>query len=312
MTDTKGCCFPRRTPALKASYKPHYSTKRHSEKFETVKIPAAKSPILGTAEPLIIDDGEKLRKSHRIKSFRITSTAITNAEFAMFADETGYVTEAERLGWSFVFWSDIPTNIAVSQGVVGMEWWRRIKGANWRDINGPGTRNLCWHPSHPVVQVSWNDAAAFALWAGGRLPTETEWEHAARGGLGDVPYPWGFMEPNDIDYQPCNIWQGEFPNTNTAADGFKATAPALSFNPNNYGLYNTVGNVWEWTASTYRIRSLKKTAKEREHLMAGHKVSKGGSFLCHQSYCWRYRIAARLGNSPDTSTPHMGFRLAFE
>lgn len=173
-------------------------------------------------------------------------------------------------------------------------------------MNGPGTGNAS---DHPVVQVSWTDARAFADWAGGRLPTEAEWEHAARGGLGDVPYPWGDAEPNDNDFTPCNIWQGTFPKHNTTLDGYAGTAPARSFQPNEYGLYNVVGNVWEWTSDAYRIRSLKKAAKAREKSMAGFRIAKGGSFLCHASYCWRYRIAARSGIAPDSSTPHMGFRI---
>lgn len=161
------------------------------------------------------------------------------------------------------------------------------------------------------MQVSWNDAKAYAAWTGGRLPSEAEWEHAARGGQGDVPFPWGSTQPNDTDSFPCNIWQGTFPHSNTAADGYEATAPARSFEPNAYGLYNLVGNVWEWTQDTYRIKSLKASVKERLKEMPGFKVSKGGSFLCHRSYCYRYRIAARSGTSPDTGTPHQGFRVVW-
>lgn len=237
---------------------------------------------------------------------------MTNAEFATFVENTGYVTEAERFGWSFVFWSDVPASIRQTQGVVGVEWWRRVDGASWRDIHGPGTGAHAWKPEHPVVQVSWNDADAFATWAGGRLPTEAEWEHAARGGRGDDPYPWGTREPNDTDFTPCNIWQGSFPEANTCRDGYVGTAPARSFEPNGYGLYNTIGNVWEWTADPFQIPSLKKSVRERLKTMAGYKLAKGGSFLCHRSYCWRYRIPARSGISPDSATPHMGFRVAFE
>ncbi|MFY9238482.1 MAG: SUMF1/EgtB/PvdO family nonheme iron enzyme [Roseovarius sp.] len=269
-------------------------------------MPAAPRPILGTARPVIPNDGEELRRAPALRAFRITPTTITNAQFARFVDATGYVTEAERFGWSFVFWSDVPKSIPTSQAIAGLEWWRRIDGATWRDVNGPGTGNT---PNHPVVQVSWTDARAFADWAGGRLPTEAEWEHAARGGLGDVPYPWGDAEPNDNDFIPCNIWQGTFPNHNTTLDGYAGTAPARSFQPNEYGLYNVVGNVWEWTSDAYRIRSLKRAAKAREKSMAGFRIAKGGSFLCHASYCWRYRIAARSGIAPDSSTPHMGFRI---
>lgn len=310
-SETKGCCAPSRGGGQAPSGAALAPSAGAPPVFETVEIPAAARPVLGTATPLIPNDGEELRRSGPLRSFRITPTTITNAQFAAFVEATGYVTEAERFGWSFVFWSEVPAGITTSQAVVGIEWWRRIDGATWRDINGPGTEAEAWRPDHPVVQVSWNDAVAFAAWAGGRLPTEAEWEHAARGGVGDVPYPWGAEEPDDTAFQPCNIWQGRFPEVNSEADGYRTTAPARSFQPNGYGLFNVVGNVWEWTSDAYRIRSLKKAAKDRMRAMAGYRVSKGGSYLCHRSFCWRYRIAARSGNSPDSSTPHIGFRLVF-
>ena len=137
-------------------------------------------------------------------------------------------------------------------------------------------------------------------------------EHAARGGLRDVRYPWGDQEPDDVDFFPCNIWQGSFPDNNLGLDGYKATAPAASFEPNGFGLYNMVGNVWEWTSNPYTVVSQKRVVKERLKGMKGYKLSKGGSFLCHSSYCHRYRIAARMGNSPDSTTAHQGMRLVFD
>lgn len=134
----------------------------------------------------------------------------------------------------------------------------------------------------------------------------------ARGGLGDVRFPWGDQEPDDVDFNPCNIWQGVFPERNTARDGYVTTAPEKSFEPNAYGLHNMVGNVWEWTTEPYRVRSLKSSVKERMKTMNGFKLSKGGSFLCHQSCCYRYRIAARSGNSPDSSIAQHGFRVAWD
>ncbi|MEH6726607.1 MAG: SUMF1/EgtB/PvdO family nonheme iron enzyme, partial [Hyphomicrobiales bacterium] len=224
--------------------------------------------LTGTNKPEVQNDGEEPVRKSKISPFKIAATAVTNQEFEAFVSATGYVTEAEIFGWSFVFWAQVPNSIGATQGVAGVEWWRRVDGANWREVNGPGTALQAWHPDHPVVHVSWNDARAYAAWAGGRLPTEAEWEHAARGGLGDVRFPWGDQEPNDTDFFPCNVWQGKFPDTNLALDGYITTAPARSFEPNGYGLYNMVGNVWEWTSDPMSIKSLKKQAKTR---MAGMK-----------------------------------------
>jgi formylglycine-generating enzyme required for sulfatase activity len=277
---------------------------------DAIVISGAKA-LVGTRTPEIPDDGEDPVRETRVKPFRIGATTVTNAQFSEFIDATGYVTEAERFGWSFVFWAQVPDSVGATQGVAEVEWWRRVDGANWRDINGPGTKAQAWHEDHPVVQISWNDAQAYAQWVGGRLPSEAEWELAARGGKGDVKFPWGNQEPNDTDFQPCNIWQGRFPEVNTAKDGFITTAPARHYEPNGFGLYNVVGNVWEWTAEPYRIKSLKKHVRQRLAGMKGYKLSKGGSFLCHQSYCFRYRIAARSGTSPDSATTHQGFRVVW-
>ena len=267
--------------------------------------------LVGTNAPVIRDDRESPLRLKKLRPFRMMETAVTNAMFAEFIDDTGFLTEAERFGWSFVFHHNVSDQIAASQAVQGVEWWRKIHGADWRLINGPGSERD-WHADHPVVHVSWNDARAFAKWAGGRLATETEWEHAARGGMGDVPFPWGDREPDDTDFQPCNIWQGQFPSSNTAKDGYVATAPARTFDPNGYGLFNMVGNVWEWTAEPFKLRSVSKRLKGHAGNQPNAKLLKGGSFLCHKSYCFRYRIAARTGNTADTSTSHQGFRLVFD
>ena len=276
-----------------------------------VQIPGGRAYV-GTGRTEIADDGEGPVRRVGVKPFWMGATSVTNAEFAAFVDETGHVSEAERWGWSFVFWSDVPASVGPTEGVVGSEWWRRVGGANWRDIHGPGTADAAWHPDHPVVHMSWNDAACYAAWSGGRLPSEAEWEHAARGGLGDVRFPWGDEEPDDTGHFPCNIWQGRFPQANSMADGHASTAPAQCFEPNGFGLYNMVGNVWEWTDELYRIRSLKKRVQERLKAMQGYRLSKGGSFLCHRSYCYRYRIAARSGISPDSTAAHQGFRVVWD
>ena len=236
------------------------------------------------------------------------TTTVTNAEFAAFVAATGFIAEAERFGWSFVFWSQVPDAIGPTQAVEMLEWRRRVDGATWASPFGPGKKAL---PDHPVVHVSWNDARAYAAWAGATLPTEAQWEHAARVGQDDVKFPWGDAEPDDTGHFPCNIWQGRFPKTNTAADGYIATAPARSFAPNGFGLYNMVGNVWEWTSEPFRIRSLKKRMRARLDNMQGYILLKGGSHLCHRSYCYRYRIAARSGNTPNSTTTHQGIRLVW-
>ena len=310
-SDPTTCCAPSadrprlNTPHLDVSPK---AAVRVPE--DAIDIPGG-TGLVGTHDPQIPADGESPMRKVKIRPFRMGATVVTNAQFKAFVDTTGFVTEAERFGWSFVFWSQVPKHLGPTQAVPEIDWWRRVDGSNWRDINGPGTEEEAWHPHHPVVQVSWNDARAYAEWAGGRLPTEPEWEHAARGGLGDVRFPWGDAEPDDVGHTPCNIWQGQFPSVNTGQDGYLTTAPAQSFQPNGYGLYNLAGNVWEWTADPYRVRSLKKSVKDRLEAMKGYKLSKGGSFLCHKSYCYRYRIAARSGNSPDSATTHHGFRMVW-
>jgi sulfatase modifying factor 1 len=266
---------------------------------------------VGTDRPLIRADGESPRRRVRLAPFAIELYAVNNARFAAFAGSTGYVTEAERLGNSFVFFSHVRPELArVSKKAPEAPWWLLVEGASWRTPEGPGSgtegREL-----HPVVHVSWNDATAFAAWVGGRLPSEAEWEYAARGGS-DCVFPWGDTEPSDED-PPCNIWQGQFPENDLGADGFRGTAPVNAFSPNGYGLFNVVGNVWEWCADPFRVRLLSAVGRHRnrEAGRAGERLMKGGSFLCHRSYCYRYRIAARMGRPPSSSASHVGFRVAY-
>ncbi|WP_170311932.1 formylglycine-generating enzyme family protein [Sulfitobacter sabulilitoris] len=266
--------------------------------------------LVGTNRPVFPLDGEGPLRRKKIKAFSVDTAAVTTARFQAFVAETGYVTDAERMGDSLVFQGLLPKGSPPSRAIAETPWWRVIEGANWRTPFGPGSAERP-DMDHPVTHVSWNDATAFAQWAGGRLPTEAEWEHAARGGLGDHPFPWGDTEPDDSGFFPCNIWQGQFPRQNTARDGYLGTAPARSFDPNGYGLYNMVGNVWELTSETFKVQSLKKAVAAAHAGKTGYKLSKGGSFLCHRSYCYRYRIAARNSTSPDTSTSHIGFRLVY-
>ena len=269
--------------------------------------------MMGTNRTPLPEDGEGPARRVDIRPFAIDPHAVTNRWFAEFVDDTGYVTEAERFGWSLVFQAFAPRPVLPREAAGAPSWWRRVDGACWRQPEGPG-RGLVGRETHPVLHVSWNDARAFAAWAGGRLPREAEWEYAASGGLNGARYPWGEQEPDDAGFHPCNIWQGAFPARDTESDAPVGTAAVDTFPPNGFGLFNTVGNVWEWCADTFRIRSLGQRAKRRnaEAQAGGMRLLKGGSFLCHRSYCHRYRIAARTGAGADTATGHVGFRMVFD
>ncbi|MHB2169699.1 formylglycine-generating enzyme family protein [Alsobacter sp. R-9] len=267
--------------------------------------------FIGTDRPALKADGEGPRRPIRLKPFGMERFAVTNRRFAAFVEATGFVTEAETFGWSFVFQTFLDARLS-APAPIDTPWWRKIDGASWRHPEGAGS-SIEGREDHPVVHVSWNDAQAFATWCGGRLPTEAEWEHAARGGPEDRRFPWGEEEPDD-QHPLCNIWQGRFPDLNTAVDGFAGTAPVDAFAPNPAGLFNTVGNVWEWCQDPFRTRSLTRAGRERDRQAAAEteRVMKGGSYLCHISYCYRYRVAARLGRHPNTSTGHVGFRVAYD
>ena len=323
-TDVSNCCSPRRkdleAPALsqdtdasiEADHISALSTLSHMAKIpqQAVAVPGGKA-LIGTDAPQIPVDEEGPLRQTSLRPFWMDAHVVSNARFAEFVSETGYETEAERLGDSFVFYDFLPDGGAQFQSVAAAPWWRMVAGANWQKPCGPDS-DVTPLADHPVVHVSWNDAQAFAKWAGGRLPSEAEWEHAARGGLGDAIFPWGDRAPNEVDFFPCNIWQGIFPNQNDTTDGYAGAAPVDAFQPNGYGLYNMCGNVWEWTSQPFKVRSLKKEVKMAHQGKVGFKIVKGGSFLCHISYCYRYRIAARTGNSPDSSTSHTGFRLVYD
>ena len=276
---------------------------------EAVSFAAARS-FVGTDKPAIPQDGEGPKRAVSIKAFAIEKTTVTNARFSAFVRETDYVTEAERFGWSPVFRGLLKNPPPPSNSPT--PWWVVVNGASWSAPEGPGS-SIEGREDHPVVHVSWADAKAFASWCGGRLPTEAEWEHAARGGLPDPRFPWGDDEPDDQTIY-ANIWQGRFPHTNTAADGYVGTSPARGFAPNGAGLYGMAGNVWEWTADAFRVRSLSRQAKARNENASRtqEKVLKGGSFLCHISYCYRYRIAARMALTAESSASNAGFRVAYD
>jgi formylglycine-generating enzyme required for sulfatase activity len=260
-------------------------------------------------------DGEGPVREIILAPFWIDRTAVTNDQFAAFVDATGYVTEAERFGWSFVFHNQIPKahrKHVQLVSVQGTSWWARLDKADWRKPGGPGT-NLRKIGDHPVVHVSWNDAVAFAEWTGKRLPTEAEWEYASRGGLEQKIYPWGDELKPDGKHR-CNIWQGRFPHEDSGEDGHTGTAPAKSFRANGFGLYHCVGNAWEWIADwfspTWHLSAGQENPRGPES--GTGRVIRGGSFLCHRSYCNRYRNSARTQNTPDSSTCHTGFRCAMD
>lgn len=257
-------------------------------------------------------DGEGPARMVRVDPFYMDAFAVSNEQFTAFAAETGYITEAENFGWSFVFHllASGESRAKVEQVVQGAPWWLNVSGTSWKHPEGPDS-TIVERMDHPVVHVSWNDALVYCEWAGKRLPTEAEWEYAARGGLTGRRYPWGDLLKPGGEHQ-CNIWQGKFPDVNNASDGYIGMAPVNSYHPNGYGLYNMSGNVWEWCSDWFSPNFHVKGPKinPRGPALGVNKVMRGGSYLCHKSYCERYRVAARSSTTPDSSTGNMGFRCA--
>ncbi len=254
--------------------------------------------LMGTDEAVFPEDGEGPVREVAIRPFAIDLYAVSNERFAAFVEASGYLTEAERFGSSFVFVGLLPEAFPDTPAVAEATWWREVAGADWHHPTGHGS-NIQDVMDHPVVHVTWNDASAYAAWSGLRLPTEAEWEYAARGGLSQARFPWG-DELTPGGRHMCNVWQGTFPTVNILDDGYLGTAPVHAFPPNGFGLHNVVGNVWEWCADVFGPRSARRDAR----------VIRGGSYLCHESYCSRYRVAARTSNTPNSSTGNIGFRCA--
>ena len=256
-------------------------------------------------------DGEGPVRKIALDPFFIDTHPVTNESFEEFVKATSYTTEAERFGWSFVFRGHIQPgeyDRLVEGTVPGAEWWCKISGADWRHPEGPDS-SYAGRPHYPVTHVSWNDAQHYASWAGKRLPTEAEWEFAARGSLEQKLYPWGDdLTPGGRHL--CNIWQGEFPASDTAEDGYAGVAPVDAFPPNGFGLYSITGNTWEWCADwfhpTYHVIATRLNPTGPATGQA--KIMRGGSYLCHASYCNRYRVAARTSNTPDSATTNISFR----
>ncbi len=257
-----------------------------------VQIPGGRA-LVGTNTPVFPVDGEAPLRQVEVAPYKMSSTTVTNDQFKKFVAATGYKTESEKLGWSFVYRGAVVDKSIIKDVVADLPWWCQIEDANWKAPKGPGSsiHNI---GDYPVVQVSWDDAAEYANWIGGKLPSEAEWEHAARGGLGDVLYPWGDANPTEEDHR-CHFGLVSLPNLDPLEVG---PISAHKYKPNGYGLFNMVGNVWEWT---------------RENVSTGSEQSqfilKGGSYLCHPNSCYRYRIAARIFNTPDSATDHTGFRV---
>lgn len=262
---------------------------------EWCDIPAGMFTMGNDGADAVPGDGEGPTRRVAVVAFRIGATTVSNSEFAAFVRATRYVTEAERAGRSFVFYLQVPADkrAAVSHAVAGLPWWLPVAHASWQRPEGPGS-HVRDRSGHPVVHVSWNDATAYCEWAGVRLPDEAQWERAARGGLEGMRFAWGDALCDDEGRPRCNVFRGAFPNA--PAPGWQpAPVDARTGAANGFGLFNVCGNVWEWCAGV--------GASERWGL-------RGGSYLCHDSYCNRYRVAARSSNTADTAASNIGFRVA--
>jgi len=295
---------------------------------------------MGTDRPFIPADLEGPARQQHVEPFFIDRFEVSVGQYAAYVATTQYVTEAEKYGWSFVYDGVLsePERNNVTQWTQNAPWWAQVQGAYWMRPEGgdssvftpprspysqpiklsaltihteigteihlegdeSGIASSSTSPAHrldeAVGHMSWNDAAAFCASRRMRLPSEREWEYASRGGKARRLYSWGNkLLPHN--QHRANIWQGEFPLVNTAQDGYRTMAPIYAFKPNGFGLYNTIGNAWEWVSDASNING-------------EDKIKKGGSFMCHESYCYRYRNAARTGSTPDSSAMHLGFRCA--
>lgn len=257
------------------------------------------------------EDGETPEHAVYLDIFSMDVATVTNRDYAAFVTATGYVSDAEHHGASAVFEHHVKARSEDIEGrFPGAPWWLCVRGADWRHPAGPES-SVAGLEDHPVVHVSWNDAMAYCRWTNRQLPTEAQWEHACRGGHRGRRFPWGnTLETDSGKAWPCNIWQGTFPHVNDCEDGWDATAPAEAFMPNDHGLRQMIGNVWEWCADWfdpgyYAISPITNPSGPES---GTRRIMRGGSFLCHDSYCNRYRSAARSSNTPESSASNIGFR----
>jgi formylglycine-generating enzyme required for sulfatase activity len=337
-TTVPSCCaaLPHRTASVSATMPSGKDSVPPGAPTNMVWIPGGEF-VMGAADS-DVDARSDERPAHRVKldGFWIDRTLVTNGEFREFVLATGYVTTAERAPVLADLMKQVPAGSAAppaealvaaslvfhrTEGPVPFDnpgrWWSWTAGANWRHPEGPGS-GIDGEDNYPVVQVSWDDACAYAKWARKSLPTEAQWEDAARGGLVGKKYFWGNEEPTASNPR-CNFWQGHFPDVNTAEDGYVLRSPVKAFAPNGYGLYDMAGNVWEWCGDWYRADYYSNVGNvsnprgpddslDPDEPDAPKRVLRGGSFLCNSAYCFSYRVAARMKTSPDTSADHIGFR----
>ncbi|MBN9077267.1 MAG: sulfatase modifying factor 1 (C-alpha-formyglycine- generating enzyme 1) [Rhizobiales bacterium 65-79] len=304
------CCIPSRPAALPGNRAEDHRGVGGTHLIEQVALPGGRFLMGDTMGDGYPGDGERPVHPVSVSPFTIDATSVTNDDFARFVEATGYRTEAEIFGYSAVFHLALQAD---ENDILGQPprtpWWLGVAEADWRRPNGRKS-SIEGLGDHPVVHVSWNDAQAYCRWAGRRLPTEAEWEYAARGGLAGKRHPWGDDLLGGEGEHRCNIWQGTFPTVNDGADGWLATAPVRSYAPNGYGLWQMIGNVWEWCADwydpCYYARSPEENPTGPE--IGSVRCLRGGSYLCHVSYCNRYRNAARSSNTPDSSAANIGFR----
>jgi len=309
----KACCSPTRPAdaAAMPAAAPASARRAPDAALHWIALPGG-SFTMGTDDrDGFAADGEGPARRVRLPPLRIAPTTVTNHAFAEFVRATRYVTEAERIGHSYVFAHQLPPALRQAAAPApGLPWWRAVEHACWQRPEGPGS-HVHARPGHPVVHVSWNDAQAYCAWAGARLPSEAEWEYAARGGLEGRRLAWGDALMPDGERR-CNTWQGDaFPDA--PAPGWQpGPVPADAFAPNGFGLFNVCGNVWEWCADAFHPDYHRATPHEAplDTRESGQRSMRGGSFLCHDSYCNRYRVAARSSNAPHSSSSNIGFRLA--